>query len=185
MYRVALLENDEKAIKSLESNFDWTKFSMEVVGRFQQPSELISYLKNNDIDVIFTEINMPDMSGLDLIEQIKTKMGRLDIIFVVASETSDYVSMRRAMRLGVVDYCKKPLERKRNDDVLSAVIHALKKLGKAPRRVEGRDFVSLLSYINSNYDKNLHLDDLSRKFYFNPNYLCMLFRRRLDTTFAE
>jgi len=104
---------------------------------------------------------------------------------VIISAYDDYEFMRKAISLGVVDYCKKPLEKEKTDETLENVLAGLKKLGKQPIRTEARDFDTLIAYINENYDKNLHLEDLSRKFYFNPNYLCMLFRKRLDTTFIE
>lgn len=185
MYRVALLKDDEREIKGIEASFNWAKYGMEVIGGFSDPKEMLSYLKTNDIDVIFTDISVPGMSGFELVEEIKTKMGRYDILFVIVSGNDDYENMRKAIRMGAVDYCRVPFKNENTDEVLANLASALKKLGKVPKRIEGRDFESLLSYINENYSKNLHLEDLSRKFYFNPNYLCMLFRRKLDTTFSE
>ena len=185
MYRVALLKDGEREIKSIETSFNWAKYGMEVIGGFQDPREMLSYLRINDVDVIFTGVSMPNMTGLEFIEEIKTKMGRDDILFVIISAYDDYEYMRKAMRLGVIDYIKTPIKNQNTDEVLAGLASVLKKMGKAPKRIEGRDFESLISYINENYSKSLHLEDLSRKFYFNPNYLCMLFRRRLDTTFSE
>lgn len=185
MYRVALLGCDEREIKSIEASFNWAKYGMEVVGGFSDPTEMLSYLKINDVDVIFTDINMPNMTGFELIEEIKTKMGHDDILFLITSPKEDYECMRKAIRLGAVDYIRTPIRNENTDEILAGVLSAFKKIGKAPTRIEGRDFESLISYINENYSKNLHLEDLSRKFYFNPNYLCMLFRRRLGTTFSE
>ena len=185
MYRVALLEDDEWVIKGIEASFRWSEYDMEVVGSFLDPISLLDYLKTNDVDVVFTDINMPKMSGLELINEIKNVHGRDDILFVIISAYDDYEFMRKAISLGVCDYCKKPIEKEKTDETLERVLRALKKLGKQPHRTEARDFDTLIKYINENYDKNLHLDDLSRKFYFNPNYLCMLFRKRLDTTFIE
>lgn len=185
MYRVALLEDDEWVIKGIEASFNWKKYDMEVVSSFLDPVDLLEYLKTDDVDVIFTDINMPNMTGLELINEIKNGMGRDDILFVIISAYDDYEFMRKAISLGVTDYCKKPIEKEKTDETLASLAKALKKLGKQSKRAENRDFDSLLSYINENYAQNLHLSDLSRKFYFNPNYLCMLFRRRLDTTFIE
>ena len=185
MYRVALLEDDEWVIKGIEASFRWSEYDMEVVGSFLDPISLLDYLKTNDVDVVFTDINMPKMSGLELINEVKNVHGRDDILFVIISAYDDYEFMRKAISLGVCDYCKKPIEKEKTDETLERVLRALKKLGKQPHRTEARDFDTLIKYINENYDKNLHLDDLSRKFYFNPNYLCMLFRKRLDTTFIE
>lgn len=185
MYRVAILEEDQREIKSIEASFNWAKYGMEVIGGFLDPKEMLSYLKGNDVDVIFTDITIPNMTGFELIEEVKTRMGRDDILFVITSKTDDYEYMRKAIKLGAIDYLRKPIKNENTDEVLAGVIANLKKLGKAPKRIEGRDFESLIGYINENYSKNLHLEDLSRKFYFNPNYLCMLFRRRLDTTFSE
>jgi len=185
MYRVALLKDDEREIKNIEASFNWAKYGMEVVGNFCDPKEMLFYLKANDVDVIFTDIDMPNMSGFELIEEVKNRKGHDDILFVIISANDDYINMRKAMRLGAVDYCRMPFKNENTDEVLAGLTATLKKIGKAPKRIEGRDFESLIGYINENYSKNLHLEDLSRKFYFNPNYLCMLFRRRLNTTFSE
>ena len=85
MYTVILLEDDEWMLKGIQASFNWKQYNMEVVKTFYDPCDLIEYIDKHDVDVIFTDIKMPKMSGLELVKKIKFEMGRENILFVIIS----------------------------------------------------------------------------------------------------
>jgi DNA-binding NtrC family response regulator len=68
----------------------------------------IELAKQNDIDVAVTNINMPGMSGIELLERLKSLKPEIEVIIATAFETAD--TRRQALRLGACDYINKPFE---------------------------------------------------------------------------
>lgn len=62
-----ILFDDEKIIREgLEMLVEWEQFDFEVVGVFEDGNSLIEYLIWNPVDVIITDIKMPNGTGLDV-----------------------------------------------------------------------------------------------------------------------
>jgi len=71
--------------------------------------EALEIYKNNlDIDLIVTDINMPKMNGLDLIEKIRDIDPSLPIIIMSAHTEQEYI--KKAAQLGVTSYLLKPFD---------------------------------------------------------------------------
>lgn len=72
--------------------------------------QALDVLEGNNVDLIMTDINMPEMDGFELIEYVKKDPGFRDIpIIVITTEgRSKYVD--KAKQLGAVNYVKKPTQ---------------------------------------------------------------------------
>jgi DNA-binding NtrC family response regulator len=68
----------------------------------------IELAKQNDIDVVVTNICMPGMSGIELLERLKSLKPDIEVIIMTAFETTD--TIRQALRLGACDYITKPFD---------------------------------------------------------------------------
>lgn len=76
--------------------------SLELKGVFKAAIEANSFLKNNTVDVIFLDINLPDMSGLDFIKTLKSQPA-----VIVVSAYPDYAVSSFELDM-IVDYLVKP-----------------------------------------------------------------------------
>lgn len=83
-------------------------------------------INHNDIDVVVTDIEMPKMSGLELLGQLKNR--GIDIPVLVVSSLDDKASTVKALELGAVDFIKKPehIRLDNNHDFSDKVQNALK-----------------------------------------------------------
>ena len=71
--------------------------------------EGLEALKNNpDLDLIVTDINMPLMNGLEMIEQIRANNKNLPIIIMSAHTETEYI--KNAQALGISEYLLKPFD---------------------------------------------------------------------------
>jgi len=84
-------------------------------------TEAIGLLEKNDFDLIFSDLVMPDLGGMDLLKKVKA--GYSDIPFIVITAHGSIESAVEAMKTGAFDYLTKPF---RKDDILLAVGKALK-----------------------------------------------------------
>lgn len=70
--------------------------------------EGLQVVADHQPDVVVLDINLPDMSGLDVFRQIQAQDARIPVIFITGHGTTD--TAIEAMKLGAFDYLLKPLE---------------------------------------------------------------------------
>ena len=71
--RVLVVDDDKLARKGLISIMNWEKYGFEVVGDVQNGSKALEFLKDNMVDVVFTDIDMPEIDGIELMERCRTE----------------------------------------------------------------------------------------------------------------
>jgi DNA-binding NtrC family response regulator len=80
-------------------------------------SEALSRIKGGGYDLVVTDIKMPGMDGLQLLQEIRKTGSNVDVIMVTAyGEVESYL---RAMSLGAAEYINKPIRIKE----LKRIVH--------------------------------------------------------------
>lgn len=100
-YKVVIIDDEPLAIDVLLHYLE--RFpDIQVVKTFVNAIEAFSFLSTNNIDLVFTDIAMPEMSGIELVKltQSKTK-------FVMVTSYSEYAI--ESFELDVIDYLLKPV----------------------------------------------------------------------------
>jgi len=93
---------------------DYEKIKVKKV--FGDPKEAVMYLQSHPVDLIFLDIQMPGLTGFELLAKLKTLP---DIIF---STAYDKYALR-AFELNAVDYLLKPYTKERFDEALQRVLN--------------------------------------------------------------
>ena len=93
MYTLIIVDDDEMIRRGMEKVIDWKRLGFQVRASFSDPSEAYQYLKENPVDVILTDMKMPGMSGLELIEKAKELQG--DIRSVAMSGYDEFELARK------------------------------------------------------------------------------------------
>lgn len=99
---------------------------LEIIAKFKDPREARVFILENDFDLLFLDINMPFMNGMELLKSIPTR--NFKTIFTTAFDSYAI----DAIRLGATDYLLKPIDHKE-------LLNALKLLNfdaKAPAKEE-------------------------------------------------
>lgn len=109
-----LVVDDERDIKPLfEQRFrrETKKGEMEFVFAFSGEEALV-YLENNQHEavLILSDINMPGMSGLELLEHIKNKHKSPPPLVMMITAYGDQENYNKAMELGADDFITKPVD---------------------------------------------------------------------------
>ena len=113
------IDDEPRALEILEDYIDQVPF-LELLVSFRNPLKAFQYLKLNYVDLVFLDINMPNMSG---IEFIKTLTQRPHIILTTAY--SEYAV--QSYGLDVLDYLLKPIEFSRFFKAASKALDNLEK----------------------------------------------------------
>ena len=110
MYR-AIIADDEQAVRrGLINHFDWTKYDVEVVADFPDGQKALNYINSNPVDLVVTDVRMPNMDGIELTKHIREQYPKTKIIFISGYE--DTVYLRNALKMDVVDYVLKSIDLK-------------------------------------------------------------------------
>lgn len=76
---------------------------IDVKATFEKPLDAKKYIEENTIELVFLDINMPNINGFEFVESFKEPT--FDVIYVTAYHDMSL----RALRLGAIDYITKPI----------------------------------------------------------------------------
>jgi DNA-binding LytR/AlgR family response regulator len=96
------IDDEPLALRQIAGYIEKTPF-LELVATFESALEALSFLNNNRVDLMFVDIQMPDLSGMDLVKSLDEKP---EIIFTTAF--SEYAV--EGFKVDALDYLLKPLD---------------------------------------------------------------------------
>ena len=101
MLRCVAIDDEELALELLQDNISKVEY-LQLVGSFNNPLKAIQLLQEQSIDLVFLDIQMPGLSGLQLIQSIHNKP-----MFILVTAYKKFVL--EGYNLNVVDYLVKPV----------------------------------------------------------------------------
>ena len=142
-----LLVDDEKPIrKKLINNTDWKAEGYQIFAA-ANGEEALKIIMEKGIDILVTDIQMPKLSGMNLIEKAKRNGSHLKVI--VISGYAEFEYAQKSIRFGVNDYLLKPFRSKKLLEVVNkAKEELIKEKDNEQRLAVLRGEIS--SYINEN-----------------------------------
>ena len=105
--KILLVEDDEIIGESIKS---YLEISGNQVDYYNNPLKVLEEVYPDHYDIFLIDINMPDMNGYELYEELKKYAPDIPVIFITAY--SDIEHIEKAFDLGAADYIKKPFELK-------------------------------------------------------------------------
>ena len=190
--KLIIVDDEPKIRKGLFKLLD-AQEGFKVTGIFEDVRSALKALYELEADVI-TDIKMPEVSGLELIRQIRERNLKLRII--ILSGYSNFSYAQKAIELGVTRYLLKPTDPRELISVLREVERELQpeaseKDGKQNQSAEGENevgnllVVKAIQYIEVHYGGKITLKDMARELHLSPNYLCELFKRHTGKNLME
>jgi YesN/AraC family two-component response regulator len=164
-----------------------------VIGTFADAQRALSYLYEHEVDVVITDIQMPGMQGLDMIQRIRKVNREIPVIIISGYSRFDYA--QRAIELGVRKYLTKPTSPSEISQVLEQIESELaQRVQSMQTQFEhGRDgpeitnllILRAIEHIEKNYVNKLTLKDVAGALYISPNYLSELFKKITGSNFTD
>lgn len=120
MYKVMLVDDEEIVIEGLKKKIDWQSLQLEVAGVAQDGLEALKIIEETTPDILITDVIMPVMDGLKLIETIKA-MGK-NIKTIILSGHDEFSYAQKALKLGASEYQLKPISVEELEELLERII---------------------------------------------------------------
>lgn len=117
MIKAIIVDDEPPSLDKLEKLLNNSVLA-EVEGKFTGPFAALEFLKENRTDIIFLDIEMPDMNGIELATRILDLQGNIDVVFVTAY--NQYAV--EAFRLNALDYLMKPVSADRLKETLYRIM---------------------------------------------------------------
>lgn len=109
MLRVVLIDDEPLVIEGLMEMIDWQDFGFKVTGVANDGISGLELIKELGPDLIITDIRMPELDGLKMIEQCQKQMNK-EMCFLVLSGYNDFDYIKTAMDLKSLSYILKPID---------------------------------------------------------------------------
>lgn len=122
-----LIVDDETLAQDVIEKYISTLPTLELVGKCDNAVEAISFLHNHSVDLLFLDLNMPELSGLDM---LKTLQDPPKVILTTAY--SEYAL--ESYEYGVEDYLLKPIKLERFIKAVNKVVQSY-----MPSHIENKD----------------------------------------------
>jgi len=125
--RILLVDDNPDALAVLRDRLEYRGYT---VGTANSAEEALSRVKEFSPAVIITDLRMPGMNGLELLERVREGMEGVDV--VVATGHEDMGSAVAAMKAGAYDYIVKPFDFQEVEDLLTRCLKTQKLTAPKP-----------------------------------------------------
>ena len=132
-YRAIVVDDEYWALESMKRIFPWAKYGFEVSGTFMDGGEALKYILENPVDLVVTDIRMPEFSGLEMLGAYRAAGGEAE--FIIISGYSEFEYARAALHDNAFDYCLKPIKAQEAEEVLGRVREACRSRRERQDRV--------------------------------------------------
>lgn len=185
MRYTVLVVDDEKIIaKNIAKLIEQMNPAFQVIAICTNGEDAIEYIKSGNINVVFTDIRMPEPDGLELARLIFEKHPYIECVIV--SGYNDFEYAKSAIDYRVKNYLLKPISKEELGKCLSTIERSLNaslfnlanvslqdKKGKKPEEI-----VALIkAYIQNNYQNIIDLSIISENLGFSASYLTKIFMK--------
>ena len=103
---------------------------MEVVATANHADDALDYVREHPVDIVISDVNMPDKTGLEMIQEMKDLLP--DAYYILLSGYQEFDYVKKAMNLSVVDYLVKPVDKVELGHLLEKIVTQLREKVQEP-----------------------------------------------------
>jgi len=180
MWKVVAADDEAYIREALKKLINWGKMNCDLIDVVTDGQELINKIEEEEPDIVITDIQMPEVNGVDVCKYLYKTYPETQIIILTAY--SDFSYAKSAIKYSVCDYVLKVSIMDELPDAIEKAIGNLNQLRKEIEKNE-KDPLEQLSliqqidqYIEQNYKNKLSLDDIAEALHINSSYLSRVYK---------
>ena len=187
-YRVIIAEDENLIAKNIAKHIEAQNPNFKVAGIYSNGEDALEAIKEQPPAVVFTDISMPVMTGLEMAAEISRAMSHVKIVIITGYADFEYA--RQALHYGVTDYLLKPLDTEELSKVLKNLEISLKDISRQIKSESGaesaltpEEIVTLVkTFVKEHYSEELDLNSIALSLGFSSSYLTKVFNKVENTT---
>lgn len=182
-YNVLLVDDDQRIRLGLSRHIDWNRLGYNPPVLAANVAQAREALLSNNIDLLVTDIRLPDESGLEFCRQVRLQYPDMPIF--VLSAFSDFEYARDAIRFGVKRYFTKPTDLSALSSAMADTRKELDRIASsresesAHARHQTRTYRFLLSHLWANLAHGVIKQDEALQTFFSENHIVFPYTRFL------
>lgn len=184
MYQLIIIDDEPRIAEGIAMLFPWEESGFQVAATFTSAVEALEYLRKGKVDVVLSDIQMPDLSGLDLCRELQ----ETGVEIVLFSSYQHYEYFRSAIQLGVTDYLLKPISYSALLECFTKIRDRLDAEKHVEQEVPKGYYEQILSRVEVYLNGNLQTATLSRcaeRVNLSPSHLSRVIREKTGKTFSD
>ncbi len=175
-----IIVDDEPLVRSsIRFALQESSIKISIIGEAENGEDALALYEQLLPDVIITDVKMPGMNGLKMIEEIRKSDPTTQ--FIIISGYAEFDFARKAIRHGVGDYVLKPVKRNELDEALENCAARIKNVFEESMS-EGKQVVE---FIRDHFSSQISLSILAKEFNFSPKYISCLIKNEVGLGFSD
>lgn len=123
-YKVVIADDEKLILKNLAQIIDWQGLDCEIIGTAQNGQEVMEIIKNQQADLLLTDISMPEMSGIELLKTLNQIDNKPMVILISGYDDFEYA--KEGIKNNAFDYILKPIDYEELEDCVKRALNKLK-----------------------------------------------------------
>lgn len=123
-YKVVIADDEKLILKNLAQIIDWQGLDCEIIGTAQNGQEVMEIIKNQQADLLLTDISMPEMSGIELLKTLNQIDNKPMVILISGYDDFEYA--KEGIKNNAFDYILKPIDYDELEDCVKRALNKLK-----------------------------------------------------------
>lgn len=174
--KIIVVDDDNIIRMGLTKMIEKIDESYEVISSFQNGALTLEYLKNHskEVDLVITDIKMPVMTGIELIENSIKELDKSPL-FLVLSGYDEFNYVRDTMKMGAFNYLLKPIKRDELKKILKEVDERINEIKSNDKIIDKsieilkKDFFKNILFSSKELNKKVE-NPLLENLQLNENY---------------
>ena len=201
MYKVVIIDDEPIIVEGLSKVIKWDSYGCVLAGSASDGKSGLELIRKEKPDIIFSDIAMPGMDGLQMIAAIRVEQPHVMISILTGYRDFDYA--QTAIKLGVCRFLLKPSNLSELEEAIQFMVRELDEKKPFLQDAEGEEesaeqaepeqdncagsFIvkNALEYMENNYTEKFTLTELAEKMYVSQWHLSKLLNKHTKKSFSE
>ncbi|MFJ7726759.1 response regulator [Neobacillus sp. NPDC097160] len=190
MKSIVLVDDERWVRTALKWTINKLNLPLKVVHECENGLEALDWIKQNEADLVITDIRMPIMEGLTLVKELSQLKRKQDVMVISVHDEFQFV--QQSLRNGVTDYLLKPVEENElraslekwlDQQSIEETTRNSEK--KVEENLPSSTIERVLHYFQKTPLDQITLKDAAERVHMNPSYLSQLFKQQLNKKFVD
>lgn len=177
MYKLLIVDDEYLVRKRLLSTIDWNSLGICEIFEAENGKQALSISIENEPDIILTDIDMPELSGIELMQALNESALYPRVILI--SGYNEFEFARSGLKLGAVDYLLKPVDENELISIIKSCIEDLE------NQKQEKDLINALVNSSAEIQKRVITDLLLGKIDNPDNSLLRLKHIGIDFSYTS